>query len=189
MLINNKFHEVDFTLNKLFNKITDLSGQIPNLNANNAIKNSNQQLSIKEDNIANLGSDNTNLNLDYFYKEYKDFRNKIEDEVKSINYKIKLKIKAANNDADIRTDDPMDNNNINTNNVLNSDTFKPIDTTLLNDPNSNINQQFIIASINQLQENDKLVLQNLTYKVSREELEKFQRSMGMEIDRIVCFLK
>ena len=83
----------------------------------------------------------------------------------------------------------MDNNNINTNNVLNSDTFKPIDTTLLNDPNSNINQQFIIASINQLQENDKLVLQNLTYKVIREKTREFSKINGDENRQDCMFLK
>ena len=191
MSINTKFQEIDFNLNKLFNNLTDLVNQLPNMNSISASKINVTPLAKQEDSSTNLSSVvGSKLNIDSFYKEFNDFRIKLEDDVKSINYKIKLKIKGSNNDASNRnTEDHNDfNNQNNPSNLINSDSFKPIDMSVLNNPNSSINHQFIVASINQLQENDKLVLQNLSYKVSREELEKLQRLMGMEIERVVCQL-
>jgi hypothetical protein len=151
------------------------------------MKDFNSNQTKKEDSSLNLINLTNSKNSDAFYKEFTDFRIKVDDEIKTLKYKAKLKLKVTNNDAANRnTNDPNDIDNLNNQNtILNQDLFKPIDISSLNNPNSSINNQFIIASINQLQENDKLVLQNLTYKVSRDELEKLQRLMGMEIERVV----
>lgn len=88
------------------------------------------------------------------------------------------------NDSE-RNDLQLNDNNINNFNQTfgNADSIKPIDLSLLNNPNSPQNQQYIISFINQLQENDKLILQNLTHKVNRDEIEKLQKQISLEVEK------
>jgi hypothetical protein len=184
--MKSKFQEIDLNLLKLFNNISDLSGQLPNAAENFAPKiTSVHHHKKKDDSSTNVENLSTKLNLDNFYKEFNDFRFKVEDDVKAINNKIKMKLKSSTNLARQNHPDTNDiNNNNNQNLVLNTELLKQFDLNM-NNSGGGLNQQFLIQSINQLQENDKLVLQNLTYKVNREELEKLQRHMGQEIERAV----
>jgi len=103
----------------------------------------------------------------------------------SLNNKFKLLKKNVSNDSE-RNDKQTNDNNFNiVNPNIGNDAIKTIDLSLLNNPNSPQNHQFIISFINQLQENDKLILQNLTHKVNRDEIEKLQRQMASEIDKAV----
>jgi hypothetical protein len=122
-----------------------------------------------------------------FYKDYSEFRKKTEEELNSLNNRFKLLKKNVSSDSERNDKNSHDNNSnhiVNPNNG-NNDAIKTIDLSLLNNPNSPQHQQFIISFINQLQENDKLILQNLTHKVNRDEIEKLQRQMASEIDKAV----
>lgn len=136
----------------------------------------------KKDDIINNGS---NIGItDNFFKDFTEFRNKTEEELTSINNRLKLMKKNIPNDSE-RNDLQLNDNNINNFNQTfgNADSIKPIDLSLLNNPNSPQNQQYIISFINQLQENDKLILQNLTHKVNRDEIEKLQKQISLEVEK------
>lgn len=174
-----KFQEIDLNIIKLFSSVSDLSGNILPNQPETIVPKVAIGTSKKKEEDSYSGS-NSKFNIDSFYKEYSDFRFKIEDEVKSLNNKIKLNNKSSNNLARqvaAENENMQHNNNMN----ISPDMLK----TDLNSSSNNLNQQYILSSINQLQENDKLVLQNLSYKVNREELEKLQRHMGQEIERAV----
>ena len=186
-MVKTKFQEIDLNLLKLFNNISDLSSQIPSASENFAPKVTSMKK--REEDINMMNALNTNssskTNVDNFYKEFNDFKGKIDDEIKTINKNIKLKIKSSNIEVVRSSQEP--NENLTNPNLVSSnlDGFKTLDLNQLNNNSGGNNNQFIISSINQLQENDKLVLQNLTYKVNREELEKLQRHMSQEIERAV----
>jgi hypothetical protein len=173
-----KFQRLRSNVNKLFSNLSDLTNLIQNssdgFNKNATIHSSRK----KDENTINTPQIN---NLESFYKEYTDFRNKTDEELKNINNKLKSKSKLPLDSE--RNGRELNDLNLQ-NSGLNTDAIKPIDISILNNPNNPPNQQFIISLITQLQENDKLVLQNLTHKVNRDEIEKIQRTDGNEIRRL-----
>ncbi len=179
--VNNKITDIEMNISKLLNAISDISSTVLNPSSDD-FKNSNVNIRKREDlPINGLLSDVS----DNFYKDFTEFRKKIEEDVNSINNKLKSLKKNGLNDSE-RNDKQSHDNNYNANtNIGNIDDIKTIDLNLLNNPNSPQNQQFIVSFINQLQENDKLILQNLTHKVNRDEIEKLHKQIATEIDKAV----
>ncbi len=164
------------------NTLSDISSKVLTSSSDDFLKNTNTNIKKKDDLLITGSIPDVN---DNFYKDYSEFRKKTEEELNSLNNKFKLLKKNVSNDSE-RNDKQTNDNNFNiVNPNIGNDAIKTIDLSLLNNPNSPQNHQFIISFINQLQENDKLILQNLTHKVNRDEIEKLQRQMASEIDKAV----
>ena len=166
---------------KLFNNL-DTSNLIPN--------SSNVQIITKKKEESNKSIPSTSkTNIDNFYKEFNDFKYKTDEELKLLNIKIKLKPKTMSNDVISRVADQseVNNNSLQNNENINNIIFNEIKPIAMNNlkNTSNIDQQLILATINQLQENDKIVIQSLTHKVSKEELDRMQRQFAVDLEKIV----
>ena len=178
-----KFQEIDLNLTKLFSILSE-SPNKDNTNNLPITKISNVIMSTKKpDELTTNTTTSSKINIDNFYKEFIELRSKIDEEFKILNNKTKTGKKIIKNE--IIENEINDTNIINNNNVLNE--IKPSDMNFLNNTSSPPSNQ-ILKTINQLQENDKMVLQGLTHKVSRDELEKVQKQFAAELEKIVNFI-
>lgn len=129
------------------------------------------------------------VNTDALQKEFTDFKLKTEEDIKSLNNKIKNKLKSGI--ADSRTSEQINkeihhqNNDGQTNVVQFIEHNENKSKEHSNNNNNSGALNTVINVVNQLQENNKAILQNMSFKIGKEELEKLHKVIGLDLERIV----
>ena len=132
---------------------------------------------------ANILLKNELIDIEIFYKDFCDFRIKLDEEVKTINNKLNRKPLSTPTVNQLGQGSTTNNNN--TLDFLNLNTLNLNSNINSTDPNLITDDPVLNNTLNYFKETLKFVVSNMNNKLNREDLDKIQKQHSLDLDKLV----